>query len=63
LEDKDVLKARIKEAIQYVPLTQLCLSPQCGFSSTQEGNKVTEEDQWAKLQLVIETAKEVWTEK
>ncbi|MEO1771137.1 MULTISPECIES: 5-methyltetrahydropteroyltriglutamate--homocysteine S-methyltransferase [Enterococcus] len=60
LEDKEQLKLRIKEATQYVPLNQLCLSPQCGFSSTHEGNKVTEEDQWAKLALVIEVAKEVW---
>ncbi|MCZ2846303.1 MAG: 5-methyltetrahydropteroyltriglutamate--homocysteine methyltransferase, partial [Candidatus Bathyarchaeota archaeon] len=62
LEDKEALKARIKEATQFVPLEQLCLSPQCGFSSTHEGNKVTEEDQWAKLKLVVETAKEVWKE-
>lgn len=60
LEDKEVLKARIKEAAQYVPLNQLCLSPQCGFSSTHEGNKVSEEDQWKKFALIIETAKEVW---
>lgn len=60
LEAKAELKARIKEATQFVPLDQLCLSPQCGFSSTHEGNKVTEEDQWTKLKLVVETAKEVW---
>lgn len=60
LEDEEIIKARIHEAVKYVPLDQLCLSPQCGFSSTQEGNKVTEADQWAKLRLVIETAKEVW---
>lgn len=62
LEDKEAIKGRIQEATQFVPLEQLCLSPQCGFSSTHEGNKVTEEDQWAKLRLVIETAKEVWTD-
>lgn len=60
LESKDLLKKRIAEAAQYVPLEQLCLSPQCGFSSTHEGNKVSEADQWAKLKLVVETAKEVW---
>ncbi|WP_086348262.1 5-methyltetrahydropteroyltriglutamate--homocysteine S-methyltransferase [Candidatus Enterococcus clewellii] len=60
LESKELLKNRIKEASQYVPLDQLCLSPQCGFSSTHEGNKVSEADQWAKLKLVVEVAKEVW---
>ena len=60
LEEKAALKARIKEASQYVPLGQLCLSPQCGFSSTHEGNKVSEEDQWKKFALIIETAKKVW---
>ncbi|GCF92272.1 5-methyltetrahydropteroyltriglutamate--homocysteine methyltransferase [Enterococcus florum] len=62
LEDKEILKKRIQEASKYVPLDQLCLSPQCGFSSTHEGNHVTEEDQWAKLKLVIDTAKEIWTD-
>jgi 5-methyltetrahydropteroyltriglutamate--homocysteine methyltransferase len=60
LEDKDLLKRRIEEASQYVDLDQLCLSPQCGFSSTVEGNKLTHDDQWAKLRLVVETAQEVW---
>jgi 5-methyltetrahydropteroyltriglutamate--homocysteine methyltransferase len=60
LEDRDMLKRRIEEASQYVDLDQLCLSPQCGFSSTVEGNKLTHEDQWAKLRLVVETAQEVW---
>jgi 5-methyltetrahydropteroyltriglutamate--homocysteine methyltransferase len=60
LESKDVLKRRIEEASQYVDLDQLCLSPQCGFSSTVEGNKLTREDQAAKLRLVVETAQEVW---
>jgi 5-methyltetrahydropteroyltriglutamate--homocysteine methyltransferase len=60
LEAKDELKRRIDEAARYVPLDQLALSPQCGFSSTVEGNEVTEADQYAKLRLVIETAQEVW---
>jgi 5-methyltetrahydropteroyltriglutamate--homocysteine methyltransferase len=60
LESKDELKRRIDEASRYVPLEQLCLSPQCGFSSTVEGNEVTVEDQIAKLRLVAETASEVW---
>jgi 5-methyltetrahydropteroyltriglutamate--homocysteine methyltransferase len=60
LESKDALKRRIDEAAKYVPLGQLCLSPQCGFSSTHEGNVLTEEQQMAKLRLVVETAWEVW---
>jgi 5-methyltetrahydropteroyltriglutamate--homocysteine methyltransferase len=60
LEDKDVLKRRIEEASRFVPLDQLCLSPQCGFSSTAEGNKVTYDDQVAKLRLIVEVAQEVW---
>ena len=60
LEDKDVLKRRIEEATRYVDLDQLCLSPQCGFSSTVEGNKLTQEQQAAKLRLIVETADEVW---
>ncbi|MHC5269874.1 5-methyltetrahydropteroyltriglutamate--homocysteine S-methyltransferase [Enterococcus sp. LJL98] len=60
LETKAMLKQRIEEASQYVPLNQLCLSPQCGFSSTHEGNKVSEEDQWAKMAVVVETAAEIW---
>lgn len=60
LEDKAVIKARIHEATQYVPLEQLCLSPQCGFSSTEEGNLLTEAEQEAKLRLVVEVANEVW---
>ena len=51
LEDKEAVKARIAEAAKYVPLVQLCLSPQCGFSSTEEGNIMTEEEQWAKVRL------------
>jgi 5-methyltetrahydropteroyltriglutamate--homocysteine methyltransferase len=60
LEPKDTLKRRIDEAARYVPLDQLCLSPQCGFSSTVEGNKLTAEEQAAKLRLIVETAAEVW---
>ena len=60
LESKDTLKRRIDEASKYVPLDQLCLSPQCGFSSTVEGNKLTAAEQAAKLRLIVETAAEVW---
>jgi 5-methyltetrahydropteroyltriglutamate--homocysteine methyltransferase len=60
LEDKDALKRRVEEASRYVPLEQLCLSPQCGFSSTVEGNLVTQEQQAAKLRLIVETAEEIW---
>src|SRR5215204_1452216 len=60
LESKDELKRRIEEASRHAPLDQLCLSPQCGFSSTVEGNELTEEEQWAKLSLIVEVADEVW---
>jgi len=60
LESKDMLKRRIDEAAKYVPLEQLCLSPQCGFASTAEGNVITLDDEIAKLRLVVETAREVW---
>jgi 5-methyltetrahydropteroyltriglutamate--homocysteine methyltransferase len=60
LESKDDLRRRIDEAAQYVPLEQLCLSPQCGFSSTVEGNDLTRDEQIAKLALIVETAAEVW---
>lgn len=60
LESKDELKRRIDEAAKYVPLDQLALSPQCGFASTLLGNKLTEEDEKAKLRLVVETADEIW---
>ena len=60
LETKDALKRRIDEASKYVPLEQLCLSPQCGFSSTVHGNNIAVEDQRRKLTLVLETAREVW---
>jgi 5-methyltetrahydropteroyltriglutamate--homocysteine methyltransferase len=60
LESKDDLKRRIEEASKYAPIEQLCLSPQCGFSSTVEGNELTQEQQWAKLRLIVELAEEVW---
>ena len=60
LENKDDIKKRIEEAAKFVPLDQLCLSPQCGFSSTEEGNILTEDDQWKKLRLIREIAESVW---
>lgn len=60
LENKEEVKKRIQEAEKYVPKEQLCLSPQCGFSSTEEGNVMTEEEQWTKVKLVKEIAEEVW---
>lgn len=60
LESKDDIKRRIEAAAKYAPLDQLCLSPQCGFASTEEGNVLSEEEQWAKLRFIIEVAKEVW---
>jgi len=60
LESQDFLKRRIDQASRYVPMERLCLSPQCGFSSTHHGNKLTAEEQWRKLSLVVETASEVW---
>ena len=60
LESKDALKRRIEEAARHAPIEQLCVSPQCGFSSTVEGNVLTEDEQWAKLALVVEVAAEIW---
>ena len=60
LENKEDIIARIYEAAKYIPLDRLCLSPQCGFASCEIGNKLTEEEQWAKLKLVKEIAEEVW---
>jgi methionine synthase II (cobalamin-independent) len=60
LEDKEKIKARIREASEYVPFDQLCLSTQCGFASTHQGNELTEEQQWEKLKFVTQIAKEVW---
>ena len=62
LESKDELKRRIEDASRYLNIDQLCLSPQCGFASTEEGNALSESDQWAKLRLVVETAGDVWGE-
>jgi 5-methyltetrahydropteroyltriglutamate--homocysteine methyltransferase len=60
LESKDELKRRIDEAAKFVDIDQLCLSPQCGFASTEEGNILTEEQQWAKLRMIVELSEEVW---
>jgi 5-methyltetrahydropteroyltriglutamate--homocysteine methyltransferase len=60
LESRDALKRRIEEASSYVPIEDLCLSPQCGFASTEAGNELTEDDEKRKLELVVETAREVW---
>ena len=60
LEKKDDIKRRIDEATKYVDIDQLCLSPQCGFASTEEGNILAEDEQWAKLRMIVELADEVW---
>ncbi len=60
LEAKDAIKRRIDEATKYISLDQLCLSPQCGFASTEEGNTLAEDEQWAKLRMIVEMAEEVW---
>ena len=60
LESKDDLRRRIDEAAKFVPLDQICLSGQCGFSSTSEGNALTQDEQRAKLDLIVETAREIW---
>jgi 5-methyltetrahydropteroyltriglutamate--homocysteine methyltransferase len=60
LESKDDIKRRIDQATKFVSLEQLCLSPQCGFASTEEGNLLAEEEQWAKLRMVVELSEEVW---
>ena len=60
LESKDAIKRRIDQAAKFVPLDQLCLSPQCGFASSEEGNILAEEEQWAKLRMIVEIADEVW---
>ena len=61
LESFDELAARVDEASAYVPLEQLCLSPQCGFASTVEGNQLTADEQWAKLSRVVEAAAAIWS--
>jgi 5-methyltetrahydropteroyltriglutamate--homocysteine methyltransferase len=60
LENKDAIKRRIEEATKFIALEQLCLSPQCGFASTEEGNILAEDEQWAKLRMIVEIAQEVW---
>jgi 5-methyltetrahydropteroyltriglutamate--homocysteine methyltransferase len=60
IESKDALKRRIDQAAKFVDLDQLCLSPQCGFASTEEGNILAEDEQWAKLRRIVEVADEVW---
>jgi 5-methyltetrahydropteroyltriglutamate--homocysteine methyltransferase len=60
LEKKDDLKRRIDQARKYVPIENLCLSPQCGFASSHHGNLLTEDEQWRKLELVVQVAREVW---
>jgi 5-methyltetrahydropteroyltriglutamate--homocysteine methyltransferase len=62
LESRDELRRRIEQAAKYVALDQLCLSPQCGFASTEEGNVLSEDEQWAKLRTIVEIAEEVWGE-
>ena len=60
LESKDEIKRRIDQAAKFADIDQLCLSPQCGFASTEEGNTLAEEEQWAKLRMIVEVAEEVW---
>lgn len=62
LEDKQAIKARVAEAAKYVPLEQLCISPQCGFASTHHGNLFTEEQQWDKLRYIVEVSEEIFGE-
>jgi 5-methyltetrahydropteroyltriglutamate--homocysteine methyltransferase len=60
LESRETLKRRIAEAAKFTDLDQLCLSPQCGFASTEEGNILAEDEQWAKLAMIVDLAREVW---
>jgi 5-methyltetrahydropteroyltriglutamate--homocysteine methyltransferase len=60
LEKKDEIKRRIEQAAKFADLDHLCLSPQCGFASTEEGNTLAEEEEWAKLRMIVEIAEEVW---
>jgi 5-methyltetrahydropteroyltriglutamate--homocysteine methyltransferase len=60
LESREQIKRRIEEAAKFVDLDRLCLSPQCGFASTEEGNTLAEDEQWAKLRMIVEVAEEVW---
>jgi len=60
LESRDIIKRRIEEAAKFTDLDRLCLSPQCGFASTEEGNVLAEDEQWAKLAMIVEVADEIW---
>ena len=60
LESRDDLRRRIEEATKFVDIDQLCLSPQCGFASTEDGNTLAEDEQWAKLAMIVELADEIW---
>jgi 5-methyltetrahydropteroyltriglutamate--homocysteine methyltransferase len=60
LESKDEIKRRVEQAAKFIPLDQLCLSPQCGFASSEEGNIIAEDEQWAKLRMVAELAEDIW---
>ena len=60
LEDKQSIIERIRESTDYLPVNQLCLSPQCGFASTEEGNLLTEEEQWTKIAIIKEIAESIW---
>jgi 5-methyltetrahydropteroyltriglutamate--homocysteine methyltransferase len=60
LESKDVIKRRIEEAAKFADIDQLCLSPQCGFASTEEGNTLAEDEQWAKLRMIVDVARDIW---
>jgi 5-methyltetrahydropteroyltriglutamate--homocysteine methyltransferase len=60
LEPRDEIKRRIEAAAKFIDIGQICLSPQCGFASTEEGNLLNEEEQWAKLRMVVELADEIW---
>jgi 5-methyltetrahydropteroyltriglutamate--homocysteine methyltransferase len=60
LEDREQIRRRIDQAAKFVDIEQLCLSPQCGFASTEEGNTLADDEQWAKLRMIVEVAQEVW---
>jgi 5-methyltetrahydropteroyltriglutamate--homocysteine methyltransferase len=60
LESRDAIKRRIEQAVKFMPIEQICLSPQCGFASSEEGNIIAEDEQWAKLRMVVELAEEIW---
>ena len=60
LEPRDEIKRRVEAATKFIDINQICLSPQCGFASTEEGNLLNEEEQWAKLRMVVELADEIW---